>query len=153
MRIQVVECPICFLAAMPSTFVHSLDLLVATTGALMLLSAWNRNERVDLRQRVRGLFRGTKYDEWHGRNARCLPDQSAALRLMGFLAQMHRYQGNCMVRAYPGDGQRNVEANAEDTLVEARGHGIETCRVARRASMEDMWDSRQLYLDLQVHRR
>ena len=58
MRVQVVQCTICLLASLPPTFVHALNLLVAATGALVLLSTWDWNKRVDLRKRVRILFQG-----------------------------------------------------------------------------------------------
>ena len=48
MRVQVVKGAIRFLATVPSTFIHPLDLLVAATRAFMLLSTGNGNERVDL---------------------------------------------------------------------------------------------------------
>lgn len=56
MRIQVVQCTVCLLASLPSTFVHTLNLFVATTRAFVLLGTWDRNEGVDLRKRVRILF-------------------------------------------------------------------------------------------------
>lgn len=56
-RIQMVERPVRLLAALPSAFVHSLDFFVAATGALVLLSAGDRDERVNLGKRVRILLR------------------------------------------------------------------------------------------------
>lgn len=58
MRIQVIQCTIRLLTTLPSTFVHALNLFVATTRALVLLSAGDGNERVDLGERVRLLFVG-----------------------------------------------------------------------------------------------
>ena len=53
MRIQVIEGTISFLATLMPTFVHAFDFLVAAAGTLVLLCAGDRNERVDLRKRVR----------------------------------------------------------------------------------------------------
>lgn len=49
MRIEMVQCAVCFLTAVPATLVHTLDLFVTTAGTLVLLSTGNRNERIDLR--------------------------------------------------------------------------------------------------------
>lgn len=49
-RVQVVECSICLLAAVPTALVHALNLLVASARALVLLSARNGNKGVDLRR-------------------------------------------------------------------------------------------------------
>lgn len=46
--VQVVECAVSLFAAVPATLVHALDLLVATSGALMLLSTRDGDKRVDL---------------------------------------------------------------------------------------------------------
>ena len=56
MRVQVVQCTVCLLASLPSTFVHTFNFFVAATRALVLLSTWNGNKGVDLRKRVRILF-------------------------------------------------------------------------------------------------
>ena len=96
----------------------------------------------------------TKYDEWCGRNARNLPDQNAVQHWRVFLEQSLQFQVSCMgLPAFHEDGQHTVAANAEDTLEEARGHDIETCREARTASTEDRWGSTRQCLDLQAHRR
>ena len=58
-RVQVIQCAIRLFTSLPSTFVHSLNFFVAAARALVLLSAWNGNEGVDLRERVR-ILRGTK---------------------------------------------------------------------------------------------
>ncbi len=52
MRIKVVQCPICLLAALPSALVHTLNFLIAAARALVLLSTGDGDEGVDLRQRV-----------------------------------------------------------------------------------------------------
>lgn len=52
MRIQMVQRAVSLLATLPSTFVHALDLFIATTGSLVLLSAGDWHERVDLRERM-----------------------------------------------------------------------------------------------------
>lgn len=53
MRVQVIECAVGFLTTIPPTLVHSLNLLVAATGALVLLSTRDGDEGVDLGKRVR----------------------------------------------------------------------------------------------------
>ena len=58
MRVQVVQCTVCLLASLPPTLVHSFNLFVAATRALVLLSTRNRNKRIDLRKWVRILFQG-----------------------------------------------------------------------------------------------
>lgn len=58
-----------------------------------------------------------------------------------------------MGRASHGGDQRTVEAIGGHTLAVAHVHGTGTCRVVRMESTEDMWDSRPLCLDLQVHPR
>ena len=50
--IEVVQCAIGLFTSIPSTFVHALDFLVATAGALVLLGARDGDEGVDLRERV-----------------------------------------------------------------------------------------------------
>ena len=72
---------------------------------------------------------------------------------MGFLGQMHQCRVNCMVQAFRVGDQHTVEASVADIPVEAHGRDIVTCRVARRANMEDRRDLRRLCLDLQVHPR
>lgn len=47
-RVQVVESAIRLLAAVPAALVHALNLLVATTGPLVLLRTRDGNEGVDL---------------------------------------------------------------------------------------------------------
>lgn len=54
-RIQMVQRAICFLAAIPSAFVHPLDLFVTSPRSLVLLRAGNRHERVDRRKRMAAL--------------------------------------------------------------------------------------------------
>ena len=53
MRIQVIECTISFLTTLVPTFIHAFDFFIAPAGTLVLLCTRNRNERVDLRKRVR----------------------------------------------------------------------------------------------------
>jgi hypothetical protein len=48
MRIQVVECAICFLAAVPPALVHAFYFLVSPPGPFVLLRTWNWDERVNL---------------------------------------------------------------------------------------------------------
>lgn len=50
--VQMVESAVGLLAAIPAALVHTLNLLVAATGALMLLSTWDGDERIDGRERV-----------------------------------------------------------------------------------------------------
>lgn len=52
MGVQVVQSTICLFATIPSTLVHTLDLFVSTARTLMLLSTGNRDEGVDLRERM-----------------------------------------------------------------------------------------------------
>lgn len=47
-RVEMIESTIGFFAALPSAFVHSLNLFIATSGSLDLLRTGNRDERVDL---------------------------------------------------------------------------------------------------------
>ena len=51
--IEMIQCAIGLLTAIPPTFVHALDFFVSSTGALMLLGARNRNEGVYLGQVMR----------------------------------------------------------------------------------------------------
>ena len=48
MRIQMIQSPIRLFTSLMSTFVHALNLLVATAGTLVLLGTGNWDERVDL---------------------------------------------------------------------------------------------------------
>lgn len=52
MRIQMVQRAVSLLATLPATLVHALDFFITTAGSLVLLSAGDGHERVDLRQRV-----------------------------------------------------------------------------------------------------
>jgi len=56
MRIEMVQSPVRFFAPLPATLIHTLNLFVATTGAFVLLCAWNRDKRVDLGEWVRILL-------------------------------------------------------------------------------------------------
>lgn len=47
-RIQMVECAISLLAAVPSTLVHALDFLEAPARPLVLGGAGDRDERINL---------------------------------------------------------------------------------------------------------
>ena len=58
-----------------------------------------------------------------------------------------------MALASHGDDQRTAEAIGDHIPVVAHGRGTGTCRVVRMGNTEDMWDSRPLCLDLQVHPR
>jgi len=53
--VQVVQCTISLLAAVPTTLVHALDFFIAPSGTLVLLRARNRHERVYGRERVAAL--------------------------------------------------------------------------------------------------
>lgn len=48
MRIEVIQSAVSLFTAIPATLVHALNLLVSPPGALVLLSAGDRNERVNL---------------------------------------------------------------------------------------------------------
>lgn len=50
--VEMIQGAVGFLATMPVAFIHALDLFVASSGALVLLSTGNRNEGVDLRERM-----------------------------------------------------------------------------------------------------
>ena len=50
MGVEVVQCAISLLTAIPSTLIHTLDFFVSSTRALVLLGTGNGNEGVDLRQ-------------------------------------------------------------------------------------------------------
>lgn len=60
MRIEVIESTIGLLATVPAALVHSLNFLVAPTGALVLLRARNGNEAEDLVEQIRQLGRGRR---------------------------------------------------------------------------------------------
>jgi len=64
MRIKMIQCTICLLAALPSAFVHPLNLFIAAARALVLLSTGNGDEGVNLRQRLR-ILSMSKYDARH----------------------------------------------------------------------------------------
>jgi hypothetical protein len=44
----MVECAVCLFAAIPAALVHSLDLFISATRALVLLGAWDGYEGIDL---------------------------------------------------------------------------------------------------------
>lgn len=48
MRVEMIQCAIRLLTPLPPALVHSLDLFIAATWALMLLSTGDRNKGVDL---------------------------------------------------------------------------------------------------------
>jgi len=48
----MVQSTISLLAAVPSALVHSLDFFVSSSGTLVLLGAWNRDEGINLREGV-----------------------------------------------------------------------------------------------------
>lgn len=52
-RIQVVQCSIRFFTPMPAALVHSFNLFVSSARALVLLSARNRYEGIDLSSLIR----------------------------------------------------------------------------------------------------
>lgn len=51
-RVQVVECAIGFLTSVPAALVHTFNLLISTTGALVLLGSRDRNKTIDLNMTV-----------------------------------------------------------------------------------------------------
>src|SRR6266498_1063188 len=51
-RIEMVQCPIRLLAAIPSTLVHSLNFFIPTSWAFVLLSTWDRHKGIHLIIRV-----------------------------------------------------------------------------------------------------
>ena len=52
MSVEMVQSAVGLLASVPATLVHALDFLVSSPRPLMLLSARNRNKRVDLESRI-----------------------------------------------------------------------------------------------------
>lgn len=54
-RVQMVESSVGLFTAVPAALVHALNFFIATSGPLVLLRAWNGNERVDGRERVAAL--------------------------------------------------------------------------------------------------
>jgi hypothetical protein len=50
--VEMVQCAVSLLAAVPSTLVHTFDFFVSTAGALVLLGTRDRDEGVDLRERM-----------------------------------------------------------------------------------------------------
>ena len=72
MRIQMIQRAVRLLASLPSTLVHSFDLFISTTWALVLLRARDGNEGVHLGQRMRTLIASAV-----GRNA-TVPDGGPA---------------------------------------------------------------------------
>lgn len=49
MSVEMVQSAVGLFATIPATLVHALDFFIAAPGALVLLGAGNRYERVDLR--------------------------------------------------------------------------------------------------------
>jgi hypothetical protein len=49
MSIEMVQCAISLLAAIPTTLVHALDFLITSARALVLLGTGDGDERVNLR--------------------------------------------------------------------------------------------------------
>lgn len=49
--IQVIKCAVSLLTTIPAAFVHSFNFFIATTRALMLLSTWDGNKRINLTTR------------------------------------------------------------------------------------------------------
>lgn len=62
-RVEMIQCPICFFTSLPSTLVHAFDFLVTTTWSLVLLRTGYGHKRIDLGKRVRILFGNTKSEE------------------------------------------------------------------------------------------
>ena len=50
MRIQVVQCAVCFFTAVPAALVHALNLFITATGPLVLLRTWNGDKGIDLHE-------------------------------------------------------------------------------------------------------
>lgn len=50
--IQMIKCAVGLLAAIPSALVHALNFFITSPGTLVLLCTGNRDERVDLGERV-----------------------------------------------------------------------------------------------------
>jgi hypothetical protein len=48
MGVEVVQCAICLLAPVPPTLVHPLDLLIPSSGSLVLLGAGDGNKGINL---------------------------------------------------------------------------------------------------------
>jgi len=134
MRIQMVERAICFLASIPAAFVHAFDFFVATSGTLVLLGTGDRDERVDLRKRMR-ILAGTWSSRGRGR------------------ARRHgQSPESCKDQAIHVGVPRTAEASPDDrTFAEADGLGIATCRdLAGRTASKDRgrWDSTRRLMDL-----
>ncbi len=56
-RIEMIQGTIRLLTTLPTALVHALNLFETTSRALCLLRAGNGDERVDLRERMRLLFK------------------------------------------------------------------------------------------------
>lgn len=50
--VEMIQCAISLLAAIPSTLIHALNLLITTSRTFVLLCAGNWDERINLPQRV-----------------------------------------------------------------------------------------------------
>lgn len=65
MRIQMIQGSVRLLTSLPPAFVHSLDFFITATWALVLLGTRDRDEGIDLGQRVRilGMILNTRTDK------------------------------------------------------------------------------------------
>jgi len=52
MSVEMIQGAIGLFTTIPATLIHALDLFISSTGTLVLLSTWDRDEGVNLRQRM-----------------------------------------------------------------------------------------------------
>jgi hypothetical protein len=52
MSVEMIQGTIGLFTTVPATFIHALDFYISSTGTLVLLGTWDRDEGVNLRQRM-----------------------------------------------------------------------------------------------------
>lgn len=67
MCVEMVQCAVSLLAAIPTTLVHALNLLISSTGSLMLLGTGDRNERVYLVAKLLRQYTGSSIGREYAR--------------------------------------------------------------------------------------
>lgn len=148
-RIQMVQRAISFFAALPPTLVHPLDFLVATTGPLVLLRAWDGHKGVHLRERVRVLRGLAAPKAGAEKGVRDEPDLAVVRPWLPRLRRRLQCLASYTVHwAFHADVQRTAEANAGSPAAGGLGIGPFRDLVERRASMADRSDSTRLWTDL-----
>lgn len=95
-RVQVVECAVCLLAAIPAALIHTLDFFISTTRTLMLLGARNWNKAVNLI--VTQLANHTRLQQFREHGGRMGRVTAAYLVLTRLRSSRRRLREHVMIR-------------------------------------------------------